>query len=130
VLGSLFAYFFYIVTAFAAIMGFMIATSGDSTLGRVLHYQRPILERTATAGNSRRPLFMLATKQDSAKTAAKDNSSEAAVAKADLEKSKREKPAYSRKVASRHENYEGRDYNVAFGNGAGSGYHPGLDSQR
>jgi hypothetical protein len=138
VLGSLFAYFFYIVTAFAALTGLMIvAFSGDSTLGKALHYPRPIVERTIAATSPRRPLYMLATKQESQQSIAnssptspaKDlNGSGVPLAKADAEKGKREKPAHPHKLASRLENYGGQDYSVALGNAAG--YRPGLDGQR
>jgi len=139
VLGSLLGYFFFMVVAFAATTGLMIATFSDSTLGKVLRYPRPIVEQAVTAENSRRPLFMLATKEESEKSApaaepAKDtnntNSSDVSVTKTDTEKSKHEKPAYSHKLASRRENYQSRDYSVAFGSPGAFGYRPGLDGQR
>ena len=138
-LGSLLGYFFFMVVAFAATTGLMIATFSDSTLGKVLRYPRPIVEQTVTSENSRRPLFMLATKEESEKSApaaepAKDtnntnntSSSDVSVTKTDTEKSKHEKPGYSHKLASRRENYQSR---VAFGSPGAFGYRPGLDGQR
>ena len=131
---SLFAYFFYIVTAFTAIMGLMIFGVSDSTLDKVLHYPRPVIERSIAATNARRPLFMLAIKDgSSAKNAlAKDSKGPevTSVAKADTEKSKRERPARPHKLASRRENNEWNDYTVAQSYGGGYGYRPGLDGQR
>lgn len=133
-LVSLLAYFFYIVTAFAAIMGLMIFGFGDSTLDKALHYPRPVVERSVAAANVRRPLFMLAIKDgSSAKNAlAKDAKlpDVTSVGKADTEKSKRERPAHPRKLVSRRENHEWHDYTVAQGFNAGFGYRPGLDGQR
>ena len=134
VLVSLFAYFFYIVTAFAAIMGLMIFGFSDSTLDKALHYPRPIVERPVAALSARRPLFMLAVKDaSSAKNElAKDAKVPDAtpVAKVDTEKSKRERPAHPHKLASRRQYYGWHDYTVAQGFNAGFGYRPGLDGQR
>jgi len=134
VLGSLFAYFFYIATAFTAITGLMVVVLGDSTLGKVLHYPRPIVERGVTAEIPGRRLFMFATNAKSpAKNAPETDVKSTSVipaATADAEKSKRDRLPHPRKFASRRENYEGHDYSVALSYGATSGYHPGLDGQR
>jgi len=131
-LGSLFAFFLYMVTALAAITGFMIAVFGDSTLGKVLHYPRPIVERTAATENPRRQLFMFAAegKPPAKNTPETDvkSSSVASDATADVEQVKR--PAHPRKLAARRENSEGRGYNFALSYGATFGYRPGLDGQR
>jgi len=134
VLGSLFAYFFYMVTAFTALTGLMLITfGGDSTLGKVLRYPHPIVERTIAATNSHHPLFMLATKQESTakESTARDTPAEninASSAKADAEKVKHERLAHLHKLASQRRTYEGQGYSVALRNAAG--YRPGLDSQR
>jgi hypothetical protein len=132
VLGSLLAYFFYIVTAFAAVTGLMIAVLGDSTLGKVLHYPRPVVERAVTAEIPGHRLFMFATNARSpAKNAPEtDVKSSSVVPVATADAGKRDRLAHPRKLATRRENYEGHDYSVALGYGARSGYRPGLDGQR
>jgi hypothetical protein len=133
VLVSLFAYFFYIVTAFTAIMGLLVVVFSGSTLDRTLRYPRPVFDHSIAATHLQRPLFMQATK-DSAlakNTPASDAKAPdtVAVANTDTEKTKHERPAHSRKVAARRENIGGRDYTIAQGNNLGFGYRPGLDAQ-
>jgi hypothetical protein len=129
VLGSLFGYFAYIVTAFAALTGLMIITfGGDSTLGKVLHYPRPVAERTVAATNPQHRLFMLASKQESTAKESMNGSGVVSSEKVDGEKGKRETFAHAHKISSQRGKYEGQGYSVAAGNAAG--YRPGLDSQR
>jgi hypothetical protein len=135
VVVSLFAYFFYIVTAFAAIMGLLVVAFNGSTLDRTLHYPRPVMDHSIAAAHLQRPLFMMATKDAaSAKnTPASEPKAPApavvAVANTDAEKTKRERPVHPHKIAPR-ENFAGRDYSIAQGYSGGFGYHPGLDAQR
>jgi hypothetical protein len=53
-------------------------------------------------------------------------------AKADTEKGKRERLVRLHKPAParQRDNYDGQRYGIALGYAAGSGYRPGLDSQR
>jgi hypothetical protein len=100
VLVSLFAYFFYIVTAFTAIMGLLVVVFSGSTLDRTLRYPRPVFDHSIAATHLQRPLFMQATK-DSAlakNTPASDAKAPdtVAVANTDTEKTKHERPAHSR----------------------------------
>jgi hypothetical protein len=134
VVVSLFAYFFYIVTAFAAIMGLLVVAFSGSTLDRTLHYPRPVMDRSIAATHLRRPLFMMATKDA---TSAKNTSASepkapavVAVANTDTEKTKRERPVHPHKIAAPRENFAGRDYSIAQGYSAGFSYRPGLDAQR
>ncbi|HEX8827448.1 MAG TPA: hypothetical protein VF778_04980 [Xanthobacteraceae bacterium] len=131
---SLFAYFFYIVTAFAAIMGLLVVAFNGSTFDRTLHYPRPVMDHSIAATHLQRPLFLMATKDTaSAKsTPASEPKAQAvvAVANPDTEKTKRERPAHPHKIATQRENFGSRDYSIAQGYSAGSSYRPGLDAQR
>jgi hypothetical protein len=137
VLVSLFAYFFYIVTAFMAIMGLLVVVFSGSTLDRTLRYPRPVIDRSIAATHLQRPLFMMATREGAIAKTTPANDAKApdavAAANTDTEKTKREQPAHSRKVAARRENREnvgGRDYTIAQSYNMGPGYRPGLDAQR
>ena len=133
-LVSLFAYFFYIVTAFTAIMGLLVVVFSGSTLDRTLRYPRPVIDHSIAATHLQRPLFMLATRGGALAKATPANDAKApdavAVANADTEKTKHERPAHSRKVAARRESIGGRDYTIAQSYNTGLGYRPGLDAQR
>ena len=122
-LVSLFAYFIYIVTAFTAIMGLLVVAFNGSTLDRTLHYPR-----------LQRPLFMVATKDaaPAKNTPASDAKAPDAVAaaNADTEKTKRERPPRPHKLATRRQNFAGREYTIAQSYSGGFGYRPGLDAQR
>jgi hypothetical protein len=144
VLVSLFAYFFYIVTAFTAIMGLLLVVFSGSTLDRTLRYPRPVIDHSIAATHLQRPLFMLAPKDGALakNTPANDAKPPDAVvvANTNTEKPKHERPVHSRKIAARRENIGGRDYTIAqsYNTGSayrsglefGSVYRPGLDAQR
>jgi hypothetical protein len=135
VVVSLFAYFLYIVTAFAAIMGLLVVAFNGATLDRTLHYPRPIMDHSVAAAHSQGPLFMMATNDGTPakNTPAAEPKAPDAVAAANTgtEKTKRERPAHPHKVVVRRENSPGRDYTIAQSySGGGFGYRPGLDAQR
>jgi hypothetical protein len=144
VLISLFAYFFYIVTAFTAIMGLLVVVFSGSTLDRTLRYPRPVIDHSIAATHLQRPLFMLVPKDGALakNTAANDAKAPDAVAVANTnaEKPKHERRVHSRKIAARRENIGGRGYTIAqsYNMGSayrsgfefGSAYRPGLDAQR
>jgi hypothetical protein len=131
---SLFAYFFYIVTAFAAIMGLLVVAFNGSTLDRTMHYPSPVMDHSIAATHVQRPLFMMATKDGAPakNTPASEPKAPAAVAvtNTDTEKAKRERPVHPHRVAAQRENFAGRDYSIAQTYSTGLGYRPGLDSQR
>lgn len=135
---SLFAYFFYIVTAFAAIMGLLVVAFNGSTLDRTMHYPRPVVDHSIAATHLQRPLFMMATKDGTKDGAPAKNTpasepkapAAVAVANTDAEKTKRERPVHPHRVAAQRENFAGRDYSIAQSYSTGLGYRPGLDAQR
>ena len=130
---SLLGYFFYVSTAFTAIMVLLISLFNNSTLERVRHYPRPIILWTVTATKNvpRPPLVAPGTTEESrAKdTPAKDikESPVASIAKANAEKSKRVRLAHLHKLkvlARLRKNYEGHGYTTALGYAEESGYGP------
>jgi len=152
---SLFAYFFFMITAFTAIGALLIGAlliglASGSTVEKVLHYPRPIIEQsmieqifTTTNPQPRDLSDAPRTKGEvPARNGPEKNMNESrvvSVAKVDVTKSKREiknKPerlAHLHKpkgLARQREKYEGHGYAMALGNAAGSGYRPGLDAQR
>jgi hypothetical protein len=105
---SLLGYFFYIGTAFAAVMALLISLfNGSNALERVRYNPRPLIARTVTASNEahRRPLKKEANWQASSAFGIKEASSTNIVeqsqvlftAKADLDKSKDERHSYPHK---------------------------------
>jgi hypothetical protein len=96
---SLLGYFFYIGTAFTAIMAFLITLfNGSNALERARYYPRPVIARTVTASNEahRRQLKKEANRQALRAVGTKETSSAKSVeqsqvlftAKADVDKSK------------------------------------------
>lgn len=150
VVVSLFAYFFYMVTAFTAIGALLIGLANGSTVEKTLHYPRPIIEQsiieqtfTTTNPQPRDLPDAPRTKEEvPARNKPEKNINDSrvvSVGKADTAKRKREiknkterlaqlhKP---REFAHQHGKYEGHGYAMALGYAAGSGYRPGLDAQR
>jgi hypothetical protein len=116
--------------AFTAVMALLVGLLNDSTLVR--HYPGPVVVRTVTTKENapRPPLFALGTKNG---WPAIEPSRGVSIAKADAEKSRREKLTQVHKfrvLADQRENYEGRGSAIALGYAEGSGYRPGLDGQR
>ena len=122
---SLLGYFFYIGTAFTAIMALLIGLfNGSNALERVRYYPRPVIARTVTASNEahRRPLKKEANWQASGAFGTKEASSTNSVeqsqvlftAKADVDKSKDERHSYPHKpkklIASRRDDLLGSRY--------------------
>jgi hypothetical protein len=132
VVVSLFGYFFYVVTAFTAAMVLLI-NFDDSRL--ISHNPHPIIvvPSATTAQNEQQHLPGSAERQSAQYAPAKDVKK--SVAKADLKKHERKRFAHfdASKVLARfgatRETYEGH-LRTALGYAEGSGYRPGLDSQR
>lgn len=113
--GSLLGFFFYVSTAFTVIMVSMFCLFDDSTLEKVRHYPRPIVAVAATKNAPQPP------KQASL---AKSDSRVVSIAKADTEKTKREKPARLHKpkvLARQHEKYDGNSMVLSYAGGYGLG---------
>jgi hypothetical protein len=151
VLISLLGYFFYVVTAFTAAMALLISFD-DSRL--ISHHNRPAATVTlaAVATQSENQRLPAATEGQSAKyVSAKDVTSSLAVAKAEMKtakgpgkiglakeltKNERRRLAHldALKVLARfgptRGSPEGHHFRIALGYAEGSGYRPGLDSQR
>jgi hypothetical protein len=142
VVVSLFAYFFYMITAFTAIGALLIGLANGSTVEKVLHYPRPeqsIIEQIFTTTNSQ-PREAPGTKEEvPARDEPEKNTNDSrvvSVAKADTAKrkveikNKPERLAHQHKpkgLARQHEKHEGHGYAMALGY---AGYRPGLDAQR
>ena len=156
-LGSVLAYFFSLIAAFATIVTFMALLIGvfdNSTFEKKLrHYPSPIIEPpVASAPPNQEPhipnsephhtLFALGTiegtppKHLSAHDRNTKDSHAASVAKTDAAnrmpgpKIKPERLAHRHQpaLARQHQNYEGRGYAMTLGHS--QGYSPGLDAQR
>ena len=125
---SLLGYFFYIGTAFTAIMAVLIGLfNGPYALERVRHYPRPVIVRTVTASNEahRRQLKKEANRQALSAVGTKETSSTKSVdqshvlftAKADVDKRKGESHSYHHKpkklLASRRDDLIGGRYATA-----------------
>jgi hypothetical protein len=122
---SLLGYFFYIGTAFTAIMALLISLfNGSNALERARYYPRPVIARTVTASNEahRRPLKKETNWQASSAFGTKEASSTNTVeqsqvlftAKTDVDKSKGERHSYPHKskklLASRRDHLLGGRY--------------------
>jgi hypothetical protein len=148
VVVSLFAYFFYMITAFTAIGALLIGLANGSTVEKVLHYPRPeqsIIEQTFTTTNPQ-PRDLPDAPGTKEEVPARDepekninDSRVVSVAKADTAKrkveikNKPERLAHLHKpkgLAREREKHEGHGYAMALGYAEGSGYRPGLDAQR
>ena len=120
--GSLLGYFFYIGTAFTAIMALLISLfNGSNALERVRYYPRPEIARTVTASyeahrrQMKKEANWRASHADGTKEASLtkniDQSQVLFAAKADADKSKGERHAYPRKpkklLASQRDNLVG-----------------------
>ena len=120
--GSLLGYFFYIGTAFAAIMALLISLfNGSNALERVRYYPRPETARTVTASYEAHRRQMIkeanwrASHADGTKEASStkniDQSHVHFAAKADADKIKGKRDPYPRKpkklLASRRDNLVG-----------------------
>ena len=110
-LGTLFGYFFCMITVLAAAVGLMTGVSNISTLGNGRHHS-PVISRTVTVELQRHSPVA-----KEASSPAKDISPVVSVAKADTNKTKHHKP----KVFARHpsNNY---GYGNALGYAEESGY--------
>ena len=157
-LGSVAGYFFSVITVFATVMTFMTLLIGvfdNSTLEKLRHYPRPIIERSAPAPPILEPHRMpnpephrtrLALGTNDARApqhlSAPDKNTKdsraASSAKADAEnrkperKTKPERPAHLHQpkvlVGQRQNHFDGYGSRMALG--YAGGYSPGLDSQR
>jgi hypothetical protein len=122
---SLLGYFFYIGTAFTAIMALLISLfNGSNALERVRYYPRPIIARTVTASNEahRRALIKEINWQASSAFGTKEASTPKSVKQsqvlfattADVDKSKGEGHSYPHKLkkllASRRDHLLGGRY--------------------
>jgi hypothetical protein len=148
VVVSLFAYFFYIITAFTAIGALLIGLTNGSTAEKVLRYPRPIIEQsfigqTSTSTNPQPGDVPDAPRIQKEEVPARDgmenDSRVVSVAKADTAKRKLEIKSKPEKLAHLHkpkefarqrEKYKRHGYAMALSYAAGSGYGPGLDAQR
>ena len=125
---SLIGYFFYIGTAFTAIMAVLIGLfNGPYALERVRHYPRPVIVRTVTASNeahrrqlkkeaNRQALSAFGTKETSP-TKSGEQSHVLFTAKANVDKGKGESHSYHHKpkklLASRRDDLKGGRYATA-----------------
>ena len=122
---SLLGYFFYIGTAFTAIMALLITLfNGSNALERGRYYPRPVIVRAVTASNEvhRRQLKKEENRQALRAVGTKETSSAKSVeqsqvlftAKADVDKSKVERHSYPHKpkklLASRRDDLRGGRY--------------------
>jgi hypothetical protein len=136
VVVSLFAYFFYIVAAFTAISVLLIGLFNNSTLEKVRHHPRPVIERRVTAidTEARHRLIVPGTSEGSAakNAPAKDvkDTPGVTIAKTGTGKTKRESSVHLHKLARQWKNFEGHGYTHALGYAEETGYRAGLDSQR
>ena len=125
---SLLVYFFYIGTAFTAIMALLITLfDGSNALERARYYPRPVIVRAVTASNEahRRQLKKEANRQALRAVGTKETSSAKSVeqsqvlftAKADVDKSKGERHSNPHKpkklLASRRDDLIGGRYPTA-----------------
>jgi hypothetical protein len=120
-------------------MTLLIGVFNHTTLEKVRHYPRPIIEQTVTATKLKPPHVLVALGTNEA-TPAKDlspNSRAVSTARAAAEnhnpqpkiKPKRFAHLHQPKwLARQRQNYEG--YGYAMGLGYSEGYHPGLYGQR
>jgi hypothetical protein len=139
VIFSVFGYFFYMIMAFSAITALLIGLSNNSAVENVLHYPRPIIDETDIA-TSLEPSNVLNKPKTKEEAPAKDKKGSriVSVAKADVAKRKSEiksKPEklahlHKPKVLARQRERQEEGYSVVLGYAEGSGYRPGLDSQR
>jgi hypothetical protein len=114
-LGTLFGYFFCMITVLAAAVVLMTGVSNISTLGNGRHHS-PVISRTVTVELQRHSPVA-----KEASSPAKDISPVVSVAKADTNKTKHYKP----KVFARHPNYKpvfARHPNNNYGYGNALGY--------
>jgi hypothetical protein len=152
VAGSLFGYFFYIILAFSAITTLLLELSSESTVQDVLHYPRPIFDQAAIAPEAATRQAPSEPKKEEAPTTDRKDEAPAkdtpprdkrdigatAVAKADTAKRNSEAKRNTVKVAHlqrpkapvRQRDRQDRGYSLAYGNGEGGSYRPGLDAQR
>ena len=134
---SLLGYFFYVVTAFTAAMVLLISFD-DSRLKS--HNPHPVIIASVDTATQNRPAkdarssgTVTVAKADSKQP---KNSRTVAVAKAGPKKNERTRLAHldASKVLARfgpaRGGSEGHGFGIALGYAEGSGYRPGLDSQR
>ena len=145
VVFSVCGYFLYMITAFSAIAALLIGLSNNSAIEDVLRYPRPIIDETVMATAPEPTTLLNKSKVEEPKTKetvpARDNKDfgVVSVAKVDAAKGKpeiKDKPKkqfaqlHRLKVLARQRERQKGGYAVASGNIEGSGYRPGLDSQR
>jgi hypothetical protein len=144
----LLGYFFSMVTVFTAAMALLISFD-DSRM--ITHNPHPVIVVPAivTIPSDDRHLPGSVQGQSARYTSAEDAQSSrtvagsktdtkrfrnSAVAKAELKKNERKRLADASKMLARfgttRESHEGPRLRIALGYAEGSGYHPGLDSQR